>query len=275
MKYPFVIVMVLVLLLACSGPGADVAIIRIKGSDSMLRLNELLAEAFMERHSNVSVYIEGGGTAAGVKALAEGFINICAASRPLRAEEIKEISDKFGSLGISYIVAKDAISIFVNSENPVRNFSQSDLKKIFSGEISNWNSFGWDDAEINVIIRNPNSGTQLYFKEHILGRSKYAADVLVKSTTEGIVTEVSADRYSISFGSFGYHEDVMLAMVDSVEISDQSILNDSYPISRYLMFYTLSTPRGAEKEFIDWCLSQEAQSIIETAGYVPLYDIAF
>ncbi|MCB9503740.1 MAG: substrate-binding domain-containing protein [Deferribacteres bacterium] len=84
----------------------------------------------MQQNPNISVYVDGGGTATGAQALAVGAAEICTASRPLRPEEVKNIVENHGTLGYSFLVAKEAIAIFLNQENPVETFTLEEIKQI-------------------------------------------------------------------------------------------------------------------------------------------------
>jgi phosphate transport system substrate-binding protein len=44
----------------------------------------------------------------------------------------------------------------------------------------------------------------------------------------------------------------------------------NYPLSRPTFFYTNGEPKGAAKEFIDFCLSPEGDRIAGVVGFVPL-----
>ena len=48
----------------------------------------------------------------------------------------------------------------VNVENPVNGLTKSQLKDIFSGNITNWKEVGGPDAKINLVIREDGSGTR-------------------------------------------------------------------------------------------------------------------
>ena len=112
--------------------------IKIKGSDTMLYLTKQLAEEYMKKNTAVSIYVEGGGTAAGIRSFVIGETDICTASRTFKGEEVKILADHFKSVGISFIIAKDALTIYINPENKVRNFTLEQLKQIFTGKITNW-----------------------------------------------------------------------------------------------------------------------------------------
>jgi phosphate transport system substrate-binding protein len=238
----------------------------------MLYLTKLLAEEYMKSNPSVSIYVEGGGTAAGIRSFVKGEINICTASRTLKGEEIKMLAEHFRSVGVSFIIAKDALTIFINPKNGVRNFTLEQLKKIFTGEIKNWKELGGNDQPIHVLNRNPNSGTYLYFKEHVLSGQNYSADAITKPTTLSIVNEVISDKTAIGYGGIGYQKEFTAASVEGIKPSEINVRNDIYPISRYLYFYTLNTPAGTVKDFIDWVIGPVGQQIVERAGYISLWE---
>ncbi len=260
-------------LISCSGSRTDSnKTIRIKGSDTMLYLTNLLAREYMRNNPSISVYVEGGGTATGIKALGEGTIDICTASRPLKGEEVKILADKYQSVGMSTIIAKDALSIYVNLKNPLENISTEQLKEIFLCKIKNWSQLNWDNKEITPISRNPNSGTYLYFKEHILDGEEYCEEVQIKPTTESIVKFVAENIYAIGYGGIGYLTDSVKTLnINGISPTEESVIEDVYPISRYLHFYTLRQPEGEVKKFIDWVISNEGQRLVRESGYIPIW----
>ena len=264
----------MLLLYACSAaPVREVAIIQIKGSDTMLPLTQLLAEEYMLRNPGISIYAEGGGTSAGVKSLIRGEVDICSASRALKTDESKMLADYYGSLGIFYLIAKDALSVFVNPDNPVNNLTVGQLKSIFTCAITNWKEVGGINAPIQLVNRNSNSGTYSYFKEHVLEGEEYCRSSLVESTTEDVIEQIRENINAVGYGGINYGSEIKLLMLDGVRPVEENARNDKYPITRYLHFFTTKTPSGAVKKFIDWTLSPEGQKLIKKAGYIPLWQI--
>jgi phosphate transport system substrate-binding protein len=256
----------------CSYKQIELSRIRVKGSDTMLFLTNLLAREYMKNNPLVSVYVEGGGTATGIKAMGEGTIDICTASRPLKGEEVKILADNYRSVGMSTIIAKDALSICVNIKNPVDNISTEIIKEIFRCELRNWNKLGWDDQEIIPVGRNPNSGTYLYFKEHLLEDEDYCEQVQIKPTTESIVKFVSENIYAVGYVGIGYLTDSVKALdINDISPTEKNVIENIYPVSRYLHFYTLRQPEGEIKKFIDWVVSNEGQKLVRKSGYIPIW----
>jgi phosphate transport system substrate-binding protein len=262
-------------LISCGVKPVEVAKIVIMGSDSMLELTENLAEVYMKNNPGISIYVYGGGTSKGVNALINGETDICTASRNLKPDEAKTLAEYYGTIGLFFLVAKDALSIYLNPKNKVKDLTPEQLKGIFSCDIKNWKELGGNDTTIIPVIRNPNSGTHYFFKEHILGGSEYCKDVVVESTTAKLIEYVEANENAIGYGGMGFKGDVTNLKINGIEPSEKNAQNDTYPLTRYLHFFTSSTPKGAVKDFIDWVLSPAGQAIIKNSGYIPLWEIPF
>ena len=265
----------IVLIMSCSLPQGSSHKLFIKGSDTMLNLTEIMAEDFMKVKDNISIYVDGGGTRSGVQALANGECQICIASRDLTSSEIKLLADKYQSLGMSFLIAKDALSIYINKSNLVNDFTVDELNDIFTGKITNWKELGGANKKITLVLRNPNSGTYQYFRQHIMKGADYHSDAMIVGTTQNIIDEVSGDEGAIGFGGMTFFDDdVIHASINSVEATIENVRKDKYPISRYLHFYTLNEPRGPVKNFIDWALSPDGQKSVKKAGFISLWEIS-
>jgi phosphate transport system substrate-binding protein len=247
------------------------AIIKIKGSDTMLILNRLWAEEYMKSHPDVSIYFEGGGTEEGIKALIDGEVDIAAASRPIDPVEVKKLARKYRSVGMSFTVGKDALSIYLNLENPVENLTVAQVKEIFTGKITNWKDVGGDNEKIELISRPPNSGSYYYFKEHVLDDAEYSAGAKILPTTELIVKEVIKNKNAVGYGGIAYSNAVVDCSINGVVPTIENVQNNTYAIIRYLLLYTVDMPDGELKRYLDWIVSPAGQQIVKKAGYIPLW----
>lgn len=265
----------MVIATACTPVPKKFATISIKGSDTMLKLVEMLAEEYMRANQGVSIYVYGGGSASGIRALSKEECNIAMASRKLSAEEVKKIADKFYSIAVSYLIAKDALSVYVHSDNPIQNLNISQLAEIFSGKHKNWEEYSELDMPILPIIRTPMSGTHIYFKEHILNGSDFSGNAISKSTFEEVLKELKSNKSAIGFGGIGNFSGVKHLNVESVEPTEENVINDKYPLNRYLYFYTVRSANGEVKAFINWVLGSEGQRIIKKSGYIPIWTVKF
>jgi phosphate transport system substrate-binding protein len=244
--------------------------IKISGSDSMFLLTRKWTEEFMKEYPGISIYTYGGGTARGLKDLLDREVQICAASRPLLPAEIRQMAEIFGSVGVTHSVAKEAISIYVHPSNPVKDFTLLQLRKIFTGSIKNWSELGGADQEIEVLTRSPNSGTYLYFMEHVLNQESYSRSARVMNNTKSIIEEVGRNPNAIGYGGFAYGANLRCS-VEGIYPTEESIRDKKYPITRYLNLVTHSNPTGETKLFLDWVVSSRGQALVREAGYLALW----
>ena len=267
-----VYLVMIIILSGCSTNVSNKNIVAISGSDTMFELTSTLAEEYMKENPGFSVKVEGGGTAAGIRQLIKGEIDICTASRNLTPEEAKALADYYGSLGLVFLIAKDALSIYLQPENPIQNLTFKQLKNIYIGDIDNWKSVGGLDTLILPVTRNPNSGTYLYFKDHVLDGEEYGENSVIIPTTREIVKYVEENVNAIGYGGMGYTGKVKHIKIDGVEPIEANVRNDTYPIIRYLHFFTTKSPKGEVKKFIDWVLSPAGQGVVRKAGFIPLWE---
>ncbi len=244
--------------------------ITVKGSDTMVILSQRWAEKFMAKYPNISIQVTGGGSGTGISALLNGTTDICNASRPMKKSEIKSLKERFGSLGVEIPCAKDGLTVYLNEKNSVKDLSMDELKKIYTGKITNWKEVGGKDAKIILYSRENNSGTYVYFKDNVLNGQDYSPSCQNLPGTAAVVNAVAKDLNGIGYGGHGYSKGVIMSKVNGVDPTKENIGNGKYPISRSLFMYVRNKPTGSMKQFIDWILSPEGQKVVSDVGYFPL-----
>lgn len=250
--------------------------ITIKGSDTMVILGQRWAETYMNENKDAVVQVTGGGSGTGIAALINKATDICAASRPMSGEERKQAEEKQGKKVTEIPVALDGIAVYVHENNPLKEITLAQIKDVYTGKTTSWKALGGEDKKIVAYSRENNSGTYVYFKEHVLQEEDFAADAQTLPGTAAVINAVSKDRYSIGYGGIAYAKGVKVIGVKKdekakpVEPSMQTVRANTYPISRSLYFYVMGEPKDSLKAFIDWVLSDEGQKICEEVGYYPL-----
>jgi phosphate transport system substrate-binding protein len=257
----------------CGGRRAEP--VTIKGSDTMVILGQRWAEAYMAAHPGAIVQVTGGGTGTGIAALINGTTDICQASRPMKDDEKRQAARTHGQEPTEIVVARDGLAIYVHESNPVPALTLAQLRDIYTGAITNWSALGGPDAPITVYGRENNSGTYVYFKEHVLANADFAPAVQTLPGTAAVVNAVAADTRGIGYGGGAYAKGVKEMPVKRDEAGDavlpslENVMSGAYPIARELYYYTARTPADAVKEFVDYALSPEGQRIVTEVGYFP------
>lgn len=258
------------------------AYIQNKGSDTIVNLALAWAEKYQAEHPEVRISVTGGGSGTGIAALINKTVDIANASRQIKPEEVAE-AKKNGVDPVEHVIARDAIAVIVNPENPVSQLTLQQISDIYSGKISNWSQVGGDDRPIVRLSRETNSGTHVYFLETVvrLGDSKnktlFSMDTLLLPSSEGIVAELRQNPNAIGYDGLGYvPKDLKMIAIAQKEggayvLPSVSTVNDkTYPIARDLYMYTNGQPAGIIKEYLDWIMSPEAQKIVADLGFVPM-----
>lgn len=253
-----------------------------KGSDTLVNLALAWAERYQEKHADVRISVTGGGSGTGIAALINNTVDIANMSREIKPEELAEARAK-GVNPIEYVIARDAIAVIVNPENPVSNLTLQQLSDIYSGKINNWSKVGGEDRPIVRLSRETNSGTHIYFLETVLrlGRESdttlFSTDTLLLPSSEGIILETRQNPNAIGYDGLGYvpNDLKMIAIAEdpgsSYVLPSIATVNDgSYPIARDLYFYSNGEPTGALADYLAWILSEEAQRIVAELGFVPV-----
>ncbi|MBN1398478.1 MAG: phosphate ABC transporter substrate-binding protein [Bacteroidetes bacterium] len=273
----------LLLISGCArNQGGNSNTLQIKGSDTMVNLGQAWAEEYMNKNPETFVAVTGGGSGTGISALVNGTCNIAEVSREMKDREIKLVESK-GSTPVKHIVALDGLVVVVNPANKISELTLDQLADIYTGKIRNWKELGGHDAEIVLLSREVNSGTHVYFKEHVLqhGRSdnkeEFSPEALLLSSSHAIVDEIKQNQDAIGYYGMGYvtAEDKTLKIAKdknspAVPPTMENIIDGSYPISRPLLMYTRGEPSGLVKLFLDYILSPEGQDIVKKLDFVPV-----
>lgn len=272
---------ILVVCVAASGDAwAQKRNITVKGSDTMVILGQRWTEVYMSTDSGVTIQVTGGGSGTGIAALVNGTTDVAEASRAMKPQEIAAVRARRGKRALELPVAVDGLAVFVHESNPVEALSLDQLRSIYIGAVTNWKDVGGEDGRIIVYGRENNSGTYVYFKEHVLQGSDYHPIMQTLSGTAAVINAVAHDPQGIGYGGIAYASGVKHALVKKDEHSEAvaptlaNVLEARYPISRFLYWYLAGVPEGELKRFTAWVLSSEGQAVMESIGYYPLSEDA-
>jgi phosphate transport system substrate-binding protein len=105
----------------------------ITGSSSVAPVMEKLIESYQKLNKHVTIEMQESDSTTGIIETAEGKCDIGMASR--------ELSEKECDKGLqSQAIARDGIVIIVNPNNPKASIKAEEVKNIYLGEITDWQS---------------------------------------------------------------------------------------------------------------------------------------
>lgn len=256
--------------------------IQVKGSDTMVNLAQAWAEKYMQDNSGDFVAVTGGGSGTGLSSLISGTCDIAMSSRNIKEKEISLAKQK-GINPNEIKVGLDGLAVVVNTSNPVGKLTVGQLAGIFTGKIINWNELGGQDQKIVILSREVNSGTHVYFKEHVLrkndpnAKDEFASGALMLPSSQAIADEVAGNPSAIGYYGMGYISSKQKAVAiakdaksEYIEPKIENVISGKYPISRPLFLYTNGQPQGVVKKLVDFALSKEGQEIVLKTDFVPI-----
>ena len=139
-----------------------------------------------------------------------------------------------------------------------------------------------EDYDFTVVSREEGSGTRGAFielvglEEEVDGSKEdmTTQEAIVQNSTNGVMQTVSQDKEAIGYISLGSLNDTVKAVkVEGVEATEENIVNGTYKISRpFNLAYKEDKINDLAKDFLKYCLSEDAQALTLEEGYVPLKD---
>lgn len=248
----------------------------------MVNLAQSWAENFMHKNPQTFVAVTGGGSGTGIAALLNGSCDIAISSRKMKEKEYGE-AQKNNIQPHELVVALDGLAVVVSPKNPINQLTIDEVADIFTGKTKNWKEVGGNDLPIVLLSREVNSGTHVYFKEHVLRRGdakrseEFDEGALLMPSSQAIADEIAYNPNAIGYYGIGYSnptQKVLAIAKDKMSPyyfpSIKNIKSDNYYISRPLLMYANGEPKGLVKQLTDFALSEEGQGIVQQLDFVPM-----
>lgn len=216
----------------------------------------------------------------GIKMLLGGELSFAYNARSINSSEYKEANLRSIKLK-SVPIAIDGVAIYSNVKAPKSKLNRSQIRQIFSGELTNWNqinpNFG-DLPIVPVIVEDENLNLlELSTKSEVANSARY-----VGNYTQAI-RETIRTPGAISFASYSLVKDQQLvkkfaladgSSSDYVKPSVRNFRDGEYPLTRriYLVYRLDGTvDQKAAEAYIDFIGSFEGKEIVTRAGLVPIF----
>lgn len=249
-----------VLFILCAGCQRSQGGLTVAGSTSVEPFAEILAEEYMARHSGEKIYVQGGGSSAGIQAVRSEAAQVGMSSRSLMPDE-QDL--------IAIPIAYDAIAIIVNRMNPVNDLRIGQIRGIFSGKLTNWSEVGGRNHPITLFSREEGSGTREAFQHLMMGKTETSLAALIQDSNGAIRQVVADDPNAIGYLSLGLVDlRVKAVKIDDIEPNVENIKKQRYKIVRPFLFVFKAEPRAMAQNFLNYVLSPEGQRLLVQEGLV-------
>ncbi|MFE7757937.1 PstS family phosphate ABC transporter substrate-binding protein [Streptomyces sp. NPDC057418] len=259
----------------------------VTGSTAFAPVLEAAEKELERKCDDVRIEVRASGSAEGLRRLVgEGAKpgnadSTVALSDGVRPEAYTELSETPVGISLFHLVVNDHVG--------VRNLDLGTIRKIFRGEILNWEEIGGPDMTIKLISRDAGSGTREVFRRRVLGGSEptfSSRDCTTRSApdvpyirceldgTEEVLSTVARVRGAIGYGELREGRDTKglhpLAM-DGALPSIGTIGSSSYPFRETEYAYTYGRPPAGSPAagFLDYLSRGGGQDIMLDHGHLP------
>ena len=178
-------------------------------------------------------------------------------------------------------VALDAFVFIVNEDNPIDRLTVDEIRRIYAGELTNWQQVGGPDEEIHPYQRNEQSGSQQLMESLVMkGTPMIDAPLLILLKMIAPFYAISEDPLGLGYSVFYYeeymapNEKVKLLAIDDIMPNSESIQTRRYPFTSevYVILRADSTYTSLAVRLREWLLSSSGQELVHQSGYVPILD---
>lgn len=263
---------------AWAADGVDGPVLRIAGSTTVLPIVSRAAERFKARHPSIKITVNAGGSGVGIQGAGTRRLDIGLASREITPKERKQYhSPQLNAV----VIGRDAVACVVSSEvyhGGVHTLTRRQIADIYLGKIRNWKEVGGPDRPILVVDKERHRGTRHVFMQYLFGNPQARAPGarLVTGSNNEEQAKIAQSDSAIGMLSIAWmNEDVVgIGIRDGdrlVQPTRDNVRNGVFPIARNLNLITAGAPHGTAKDFIDFLLGPEGQTLVEQSGYIPLH----
>jgi len=197
------------------------------------------------------------GTNRGLDAVRAGEVDVAGVMREQSAEERAEPL-RWALIGY------DALGVFVNEANPVRELSLAQLKGIFTGALRRWAAIGGAEAEVSPVteLRSGGRGTVLEFRRLVLGGADYG-QVREFEDAPDCLRWVAGHLGGIAAASMSMAVDGVRALsIDGVEPTAAQVRAGRYPLGRPMYLVARAPAPEAASALLDLALSEAGQAVV-------------
>ncbi|MEM9449351.1 MAG: PstS family phosphate ABC transporter substrate-binding protein [Cyanobacteria bacterium P01_E01_bin.6] len=237
------------------------------------------------------------GSGAGIRMLLNDQLAFAQSSRQLKPSEMEAAMQQGFSLR-EVPVALEGIAVVVHPDLNIDGLTTDQLRKIYIGQINNWNQVGGPNLSIDPYTRRPgSSGTVDFFVDEIMEGADFTQSAFFVGTTTEALRSLSTDLAGIYYGSaaevvdqctvkplaIGHTSETLVTLHQTPlvqpsicpsqrnQVNPDVLADETYPLTRQLWVIIKENgqvEQRAGEAYVDLMLSQEGQKFLETSGFV-------
>jgi phosphate transport system substrate-binding protein len=248
-------------------PAQSAEKIVITGSSTVAPLVLEIAKRFEKQNRDVRIDVQTGGSGKGIADARSGLAAIGMVSRALKTDEADLVP---------HIIGYDGVTIIVHKSNPITSLTNTQVRDIYTGNITRWSLVGGKDAPIVVVNKAEGRSTLEVFASYFgLKNSEIKPQVVIGDNQQGIKT-ILGNPLAIGYVSIGSAEYeagqkalLKLLPLDGIKADSANVQAGKFPLSRQLVLATKTKPEGTIKRFIDFAQSTAVHDLVTAQYFVP------
>jgi phosphate transport system substrate-binding protein len=264
----------------------------VVGYNDMRDILTPLAARFTATHPSIRIALELPGTRFAPAALASGKSALAPMGAELTPPQLADYRAKVGADPIALRVAHASLDaralsgplgIFVHRDNPIAALTMAEVGRVFAGEVTRWGQLGatgeWVGRPIHACGLEHTTALAYFIQQAALDGRALSTTMAAFPQSADVVRRVGEDALSIGFAAaMRTNPEVRLVPIaarpgaEAVGPTPESIVDDRYPLDRFLLVYVRPPISPFAREFLRLMLSREGQAAVAASpqGYLPL-----
>lgn len=260
--------------------------VQVFGSTAMDNMAHAWAEGFKQFHPKVVVEISAAGSGDAFAQLKSNPQALVMLSRPVKKEELDQIKSATITNPVAFVVAREALGVFVNASNPVKSISGEQMRAVFTKQLADaelkWRLLGvtgeMAEQPIRIVSRSETSGTQAFLREFVFGGMEMRTSEKTHGSNGDVLGALADDPLGITICGLraNGHGVRALPVVNRGAVmpsDDAAVLSGHYPLTRNLTLVLDIGQRApsaiAAQELVHFALCRTGQLSAIQAGFFP------
>ncbi|MDR2894676.1 MAG: InlB B-repeat-containing protein [Alistipes sp.] len=176
-------------------------------------------------------------------------------------------------------IALDAFVFIKHNTNPVQSLTLEQIRKIYTGQITDWSQVGGSEAPMTVYTRPRNSGSEEAFRELVMGEqepAEFPEEQQIMSMA-GLFWEMKRNPLGIAYIFKNYKEKIVgryepAFAIEGVLPSPVTMRDRTYPLTTevYAIIRSDLDRTSTAYRLYEWLQSDAARGVLEECGFVSL-----
>jgi ABC-type phosphate transport system substrate-binding protein len=168
-------------------------------------------------------------------------------------------------------VARGGLAVVVHPQNGVPGVTLDQLRDLFQGRTGGWESLGGLPGSPALISREDASGDARFFQNRVMGDLPVALTAILAPNTEAMLQFVGERPLAVGYVPVARLDGRVRSLaLEGVPPSPETLQTRAYPLVRDVELVVMGEPQGAVRDFVQWALSPEGQTVTAAQGWVTL-----